>query len=106
MTDAGGGVWTSSNIAIATVGSSSGVVTSVAAGSATITYTLPTTGCYNTVGESVTSSPATIAGSSTQCVGLTTNLTDATAFGAWSSNNTAVATIGSGTGIMNGVAAG
>jgi uncharacterized protein YjdB len=42
-----GGAWSSSNTAIATV-SGAGVATGVSAGSATITYTLPT-GCYTTM---------------------------------------------------------
>ncbi len=40
-----GGAWTSSNTAVATVGSSTGVVTGASLGTAAITYTLPT-GCY------------------------------------------------------------
>lgn len=35
-----GGAWTSSNMAVATVGATTGVVTGIAAGSATITYTV------------------------------------------------------------------
>ena len=41
-----GGTWTSSNTAVATVGASTGIVHGVAAGSATITYTV--TGCGGT----------------------------------------------------------
>jgi hypothetical protein len=44
-----GGVWTSNNTAIATVNSSTGVVTGVAAGNVTITYTVTNAfGCVNT----------------------------------------------------------
>lgn len=106
LTDASlGGAWTSSNVAVATVGSSTGIVTGITAGTAIITYTLPT-GCITTLTENITSTPAPISGASTTCVGSATSLTDLTAFGAWSSSNSSVATIGSGTGLVTGVAAG
>ncbi len=106
LTDAtSGGTWTSGNPAVATAGSSSGIVTGVTAGTAIITYALPT-GCIATLTENITSSPATITGPSNQCVGTSTNLSDVTAFGAWTSSNTGIATVGSGTGIVTGVAVG
>ena len=49
--------------------------------------------------------PAPIVGSSVNCVSHLVNLTDGTPGGAWSSGNTAVATV-SGAGIITGVAAG
>ncbi len=100
-----GGVWSSSNTGAATVGSATGVVTGVVAGAATITYTLPT-GCIATSAITVNTTPAAITGASAVCAGSSITLSDATAGGAWSSDNTAVATIGAGTGIMNGIAAG
>lgn len=51
----GGGVWSTSNAAIATV--SGGVVTGVAAGSATISYAVTTSGCTTTVTKTVTVNP-------------------------------------------------
>ena len=107
LTDAtGGGVWTSSNTAVATVGSSSGVVTGVgvAGGTATITYTL-LTGCLNTVVVTVNPNPTAILGAGSVCVGQTICLTDATAGGTWSSSS-AVAIVNSGTGCVTGLAAG
>lgn len=44
-----GGVWTSSNRAIASVGSGTGIITGIAAGSANITYTVGTAYAYRTV---------------------------------------------------------
>lgn len=44
-----GGTWSSSTTTVATVGSSSGVVTGVAAGTATITYKTPTDGALKVV---------------------------------------------------------
>jgi hypothetical protein len=44
----GGGTWSSNSPGNATIGSSNGVVTGAASGSTTISYTLSSTGCYNT----------------------------------------------------------
>jgi trimeric autotransporter adhesin len=98
------GTWTSSNTGVAAVGSSTGIVTGVTQGSATITYSL-STGCTRTTSVLVNPIPAVINGTTSVCAGLTTSLSDATAAGAWSSSNTAVATV-SGTGIVTGVSAG
>ena len=100
-----GGIWTSSNIAVATVGSSTGIVTGVTGGTATITYTLGS-GCYATQNMTVNAAPTagTISGASSLCQGSTTTLTDATTGGVWSSSSTN-ATVGS-TGVVTGVTAG
>jgi hypothetical protein len=98
--------WTSSNAIIATVASGTGVVTGVSAGSATITCGIVTTGCFATYTITVNPLPATIAGTSTVCVGLTTTLTDATGTGSWTSGTPAMATINSSTGVVTGVASG
>jgi hypothetical protein len=42
-----GGTWTSSNVAVATVNSSTGLVTAIGSGSATITYTVSNAQCGN-----------------------------------------------------------
>ncbi len=105
-----GGAWSSSNPSVATV-DASGLVTAVAAGSADISYTL-TNSCGNTsVTATVTVNPApsvppAIGGGSTVCVGGTTNLTNATSGGAWSSSSTTNATIDATTGVVTGVAVG
>ncbi|MGZ3963141.1 MAG: beta strand repeat-containing protein, partial [Flavisolibacter sp.] len=107
-----GGAWSSDNTGVATVNSGTGVITGVAAGTATITYTV--TGCNgpNTAQKTVTVSPNPSAGTvsgtpSTICIGGTTTYSsDGTTGGAWSSDNTGVATINSGTGVITGVAAG
>ncbi len=106
----GGGSWSSSNAAIATVSASGGVVTGVSGGTAAITYTL--TNACGTVSTSRnititgTPVPAAISGSSSAiCVGSTLALTDGTAGGTWTSANTSVATI-SGSGLVTAVAAG
>lgn len=100
-----GGTWSSSNTAQATVGSSSGIVTGVAAGIPTITYTLGT-GCYQTQAITVNSLPTAITGASTVCVGLTSTLGSTPAGGTWSSSDATKATVGSSSGIVTGVATG
>ncbi|MES2704751.1 MAG: Ig-like domain-containing protein [Bacteroidota bacterium] len=97
----GGGTWSSSNTGVATV-NSSGVVTGVLAGTATISYTL-STGCYKTVTITVNQTPATISGPSTVIDGATITLTNSVSGGTWTSTNTAIATVGSSTGLVTGV---
>ena len=99
------GSWSSSNTAIATIGGTTGTVTGVLAGAATITYTVG--GCYTTHPLIVTS-PTTltsITGASSVCAGDTIMLTDATTSGTWSSNNTSVAIINA-AGVVSGLATG
>ena len=68
-----GGVWSSSNLAIASVNSNTGVVTGVSAGSVTINYTLTTGGCTNSASISVTvigsSSLYSVTGGGSYCAG-------------------------------------
>jgi uncharacterized protein YjdB len=99
-----GGIWTSSNTAIATVVSSSGIVVGVAPGTATITYNLAG-GCNATTTVTVNVMPSAITGASTVCVGSTALLSSSPAGGNWSSSNTTQATVTSG-GLVTGLAAG
>ncbi len=105
----GAGAWTSSNTSVATV-SASGVVTAVAAGTSTISYTL-TNSCGSTsatLAFTVTSAPTsagTITGPSSVCPGATIALSDAVSGGSWTSSNSSVAGVNS-AGVVNGVAAG
>ena len=100
----GGGTWGSSNGAVATI-NSSGAVTTLTAGTTIITYTLPT-GCIITTVFTVNALPTSINGVLTVCVGSTTSLTDGTGGGTWTSNNITVATIGTSSGTVSGVATG
>lgn len=105
LTDsASGGTWSSSNPAIATVGASTGIVSGIAAGTCTISYTYGTS--VVTVSFTVYTAPAPIAGSSTMCIGSSITLSDATAGGTWSSSSTYTATVGTATGVVTGVHAG
>ncbi len=100
-----GGTWSSLSPSIATIGSTSGVLTGVIAGTATIVYTLPTT-CSSSTTITVNSLPAAITGTMNVCVGLTTTLSDPTGGGTWSSSNTLTANINISSGLVLGVSSG
>ncbi len=104
----GGGSWVSSNTSIATV-TSGGSVTGVAAGVATISYTLSNMCGSTTTNRSISiSSPTTlgiISGSPYTCIGSTATLTNTTSGGTWSSTNTSVANI-SAAGVVSPVSVG
>lgn len=101
----GGGTWSSSNTGIATAASLTGIITGVAAGTATITYTLPT-GCYSTAVITVNPLPAAITGPTGVCLGTTVTLNSTTPGGQWYSDNTPVAPIGLSIGIVSGSSVG
>ena len=99
-----GGTWASSNSAIATVAGN--VVTGVAQGSVTFTFTQDVTGCTATT-SSVTVNPrptVAITGTSAVCIGSTTSLTPTTG-GTWATSNALIATV-TNAGVVTGVAAG
>jgi len=105
-TTTGGGTWSSSTPAVATIGSS-GTYTGVSVGSSVITFTAASTGCPVTTTVSVTNSILPITTTTTNiCSGLSTTFTDTTAGGIWASSNPSVATAGSISGIIYGAAAG
>ena len=105
LTDAsGGGTWSTSNTSIGTAGSVSGGITGISPGTVIVTYTLPT-GCIATTIVTVNPQPAAITGIASVCFGSTTNLTDVTTGGVWSSSNTAIANVSS-TGLISTVAVG
>ncbi len=102
------GTWSSSATGIATV-NSSGIVSGISAGTATISYTVTETCGSVTTTLVVTVNPLAstdiITGSSSVCVGSSTILANAATGGIWTSSATGIATIG-GTGVVVGVAAG
>ena len=91
------GLWESGNTGVATVGSISGIITGVSSGTAIITFSNPA--CPQTF--VVTVALANVTGAEV-CAGSMVTLSDATTGGTWSSGNTIVAIIGSGTGIVTG----
>ncbi len=103
-----GGAWSSTATAIATV-NTTGTVYAVAAGNATISYTL-TNGCGTRAATKVVTVSAlpvagSITGTATVCAGHTTTLSDAAGSGVWSSTITGIATINT-SGKVTAVAAG
>lgn len=107
-----GGSWTSSNTAVATINSSTGVISPVAVGSSTMTYTVSGTGgCSNATATrviTITALPTagTLSGNQTICIGATSSFTSTVSGGTWSSSNTGIATINASTGVVSGVASG
>lgn len=105
LTDAtAGGTWSSSATAIATV-NSTGLVTGVAPGTATITYNAGASGNATTTVTVSTATPAALTGANIVCVGTHIYMSDATAGGVWSSSATTIATAGT-SGTITGVAVG
>ncbi len=96
--------WSSANTAIATV-STAGIVTGVAGGTTTITYTLGA-GCYVDTTVNVIALPGTISGGDSVCQGQSLFFTSSTPSGTWTSTVPAVGSINATTGAMLGVAAG
>ncbi len=99
----GGGTWMSGDPTVATIGSTSGLLTGVAPISTTLTYTLAT-GCYTNTTIVVNNPPDPITGDTLICVGSTTTLSNATAGGpgTWSSSVSSVATVNT-SGVVTGI---
>jgi len=108
--------WSSDNTNVATVDSSTGVVTGVAEGTATIMATTAnglTAACILTVSAvpvtSVTISPKSATVAETKTVQLNAEVFPANATNktvTWSSDNTSVATVDASTGVVTGIAVG
>lgn len=100
-----GGAWSSANPTIATVGTS-GLVTGVDTGVATIWYTVTnacgTTSASMTMNVGPLPDPGTVAGADTVCIGATITLNPTVAGGTWVSRWDTLATV-SGTGVVTGV---
>lgn len=100
-----GGTWSSGTPGVATVVSSTGFVTAVAPGTATINYTVGASTPATQV-ITVNAMPTAITGTPTVCISATTTLSSTPAGGTWNSSATAIATVGASSGIVSGVAAG
>lgn len=104
----GGGTWSSSDVATATVSpisTSTASVSGVAVGVATISYNTAT-GCTRTTTVNVNPSPGPISGSLSVCVGSTSMMTAGTPGGTWSSAAPSIASVGAATGVVTGASAG
>jgi len=101
----GTGTWNSDNYAVASV-DASGKVTATGAGTCNIIYTI-TGGCGGTVSSSkpvtvnANVTAGTITGTSPLCIGVVNTFTsNGTTGGTWSSDNTIVATVNPGSGVV------
>ncbi|MBP6458576.1 MAG: gliding motility-associated C-terminal domain-containing protein [Crocinitomicaceae bacterium] len=103
-----GGSWVSSNIGVATI-DAQGLVTGVSAGTSLISYTVTANGCSTSKSFLITVNAfplvAAITGTNTVCVGSTSQLSNNTIGGAWSSATVGVATVNA-FGLVTGVSAG
>jgi len=99
----GTGTWSSPDPNVS-VDPSTGVVTGIAAGTATIVRTIGI-GCVRTTTVTVNPQPATITGNLNVCIGLTQTLATVSTGGTWSSSNTAVAPVDV-SGIVSGLCLG
>ncbi len=104
-----GGTWSSSNTSVATV-SGTGSVNGVTTGTATISYTISNTCGTSSATNSVTVSnmpfAGSISGATSFCEGSPSTLSASGSGGTWSSTNVAIATIGSVSGIAQGITSG
>jgi uncharacterized protein YjdB len=89
----------------ATVNSTTGVVTGVFAGSASVTYTLSGTGCTAIRVVTVDPIPTSIAGTFSMCLYATTPLFGTPAGGTWSTSSGTIS-VNSTTGVVTGTAVG
>ncbi len=104
-----GGVWSSGSTAVVSI-STSGVINALSAGTSTISYTVTNGGtCVTAVTATVTANSVptvtAISGTAIVCAGSTTNLSNSTTNGVWTSGTPAIATIGT-TGTVTGLTAG
>ena len=104
FTDAtAGGTWSSSNTTVATIIDTTGILTALTPGTANIVYRVGP----STVSLAVTvyAPPNPISGPTSLCVGTTISLTDSGG-GTWMSYGTSIATVGTLTGVVSGIAYG
>ncbi len=100
-----GGTWNSPDM-IVSVDASTGVVNGLSAGTASVSYSLPVTGCSATVVVTVNAQPSAIGGLHHVCEGSTRLLTNSLSGGVWSGTDASTATVDGATGVVSGVASG
>ncbi len=102
-----GGIWSSTNLGLATIDPSLGNITTIASGTDTIVYTLPTNCSVNLP---ITIHPIpfvpVITGITNICTGTVTTMNNGLSGGVWSSSNNSIATINALTGFVTGISQG
>lgn len=106
-----GGSWSSSNTAILGINASTGFVFPNVPGTVTVSYAAAQGICGSLSTSKVLTiiavpNAGTLSGNQTICLPGTTTFSSTGSGGAWSSSNTAVATVNAATGVVTGVAAG
>lgn len=97
-TTSSGGTWISSTPAVGSVGSTTGVVSGITAGSTVITYKFTSSGCFTTNTVNIFPTPGAITGGPLICQGLTITLSNTLTGGSWSSTLPGVISVISSTG--------
>ncbi len=100
-----GGTWTTGAPSVASV-SATGSVGGIAAGTATILYTIGGVCTTSVVVTVNTVTTAAISGPAIICIGSSVTYADVTAGGSWSSSSGSVATVDASSGVVTGLAAG
>lgn len=99
------GTWTIAPSGIASIDPTTGTITGLVPGSATVSFTFTSTGCAVGAPITVSPSPGVISGPATVCLGAFIHLTDTPSTGTWSSSNAVAAPINA-VGIVSGAALG
>ena len=95
----GGGTWSVSSTAIASINPASGVLLGITPGIDLISYTIGG-GCSSAFTVTINAASTPIYGVTSACVGSTASLADATPGGTWSSSNPIIASVDPVTGIV------
>ncbi len=107
LTPSNGGIWSSSNTAVATI-TDDGVVTGISEGQATFTFTETATGCNSLPSDAITIHPrpeSIMMASDSICIGETSLLSSST-IGTWTSSNPEIASIEPMSGLATALSAG
>jgi|GEM_PF-4656598 len=107
-----GGTWSSGNNNIATVNSSTGMVSAIGSGTVNIFYTI-NSGCNSpkqtsySITVNPNANPGTISGTSNMCIGSSATFTsNGDAGGSWSSSNNGVVSVNPSTGLVTAIGEG
>ncbi len=102
-----GGVWGSSTSSVASVDGFTGVVTGLAPGMVTISYSVvPECAVTHVVTVNGLTTAHTVSGTAVMCPGTAATFTSTVSGGTWSSTNPAVATVDAATGVVTAITTG